>query len=297
MGCGMRKTCIVTGANSGIGFSTAKRMAANDYKTILAVRNVLKGKAAAERIRQEVGECELSVVQLDLSSLESIHTAAKEILNNNDRLDVLVNNAGIYSTKYMKTTDGFEANYGVNFLGPFLFTRLLLDKLRNTAGKVGEARIIFVSSYGYKMSKGLDFSEPFRSEEEFDSGRAYGDSKLALIYLAAELAKRYGSEGIIANAINPGTVRTELVRRENVSMFYYAIVSRLMRLPILTISPEKPAEAIYFLTSTKDASRLNGHYWDLKKLSEPFFRQDKDMQAKQLWETSLKYVNYRKENE
>lgn len=286
----MRKTCIVTGANSGIGYSVAKKMASENYKVILAVRDVQKGEDVAYQIRKDVRDCELSVVHLDLASLESVRTAANEILSAIDRLDVLVNNAGIFPMKYMQTQEGYELAYGVNYLGPFLFTSLLIDLIRSTAKQYGQSRIILVSSYGYKMSKGLNFKEPLCSAEDFSSGRAYGDSKLSLIYYAWELAARYGKEGVIAHAINPGTVRTNLVRPDNVSKLYYAIVGRLMKLPILTISPEKPAEAIYFLASGKEAGESNGLYWNLKKAKKPAVPQDAVMQSKNLWDASRKYV-------
>jgi NAD(P)-dependent dehydrogenase (short-subunit alcohol dehydrogenase family) len=167
---------------------------------------------------------------------------------------------------------------------------LLLDTIRATAAAHGEAKIINLSSYGYKFSRGLNFKEALCDENHFKGGRAYGDSKLSLIYFTRELARRYGNEHIIAHALNPGTVRTGLVRKEYVSASAYPMLRLSMRLPFFTIHPRKAAEAIHYLAESKTDSSLNGSYWDLKKPVKPKLPPDADNQAQLLWDASLNYV-------
>lgn len=286
----MEKICLITGANSGIGLETAAKMSAMNFRVVLAVRDIAKGKNAADHIAKATGNTNLEVIPLDLSSLKSIRGASEEIKAKYGRLDVLVNNAGIYRTIYGKTEDGFEAVYAVNYLGHFLLTNLLLDLLRLTAQQNKDVRIINISSYGYKNSQGLNFKEPLVDSDHFDSNRAYGDSKLSLIYFTMELNRRFHKEGITSFALNPGTVRTNLVRPENVGRSYYSVIGRLMKLPGFTVSAKQAAESVAFLAAVPESISKNIEYWDRKKPGKAKLPPDSSECAQKLWDTSEKYA-------
>ncbi len=140
------KTILITGANSGIGLETAKNLAKTGAKIWMMARNEQKGKQAVDEVRALSGNANVHLQLIDLASLESVRNAAKSLLEQNERIDVLVNNAGLIKMKKEHTEDGFETVFGVNHLGPYLLTRLLLDRIRKTAQAHGEARTIFVSS-------------------------------------------------------------------------------------------------------------------------------------------------------
>jgi Dehydrogenases with different specificities (related to short-chain alcohol dehydrogenases) len=287
---------MITGANSGIGFATARLFAKNGYRVILAVRDKEKGESAKKAIQNEIPSAKLEVLELNLASQKSIRNAAETFLRDNDRLDVLINNAGLFSSKYTKTEDGLEMVYGVNYVGAYYFTMLLLDLLCDTAKKHKQAHIISVSSYGYKSSEGLDFTEPWRDKSQYKAQKAYGDSKLSLIYFTQELARRYGAKGIVAQAINPGTVRTNLIRSDNMGKVISAVLRVSSKLfPFLALSPDKPADAILYLTESTEAKKQNGRYWDLKKSVTPKFPGNAEKQSSELWDRSYEYTAFSKE--
>ena len=143
------KVAIVTGANSGIGFETAKELSRKGARVVLACRDQDKAKRAVAEIKRELGSADAVVIQLDLASLESAHNFAASFTHGHDRLDILVNNAGVSTTRYELTSDGFEKMFGVNHLGHFALTGWLLEVLKATAG----ARVVTVSSYGHRVGK------------------------------------------------------------------------------------------------------------------------------------------------
>lgn len=180
------KTCIVTGANSGIGRAVAAELARRNATVILACRDVQKGSKAALKIRKMVKRrVKLSVYELDLSSFESIRKFVFEINKNSIDVDVLVNNAGIMACPYAKSVDGFEMQFAVNHLGHFLLTNLLLPQMQNKE----DARIVTVSSALYKRAK-LTFLFNFDDENDYNPSQAYARSKLANILFTKELSKR-----------------------------------------------------------------------------------------------------------
>ncbi len=202
------KTAIVTGSNSGIGFEAAKALAAKDAKVIMACRNTEKGGKAANEIRSEYPGSTLIVAELDLGSLASVRTFAGNFLKKNERLDLLVNNAGLMMPPYGKTADGFELQFGTNHLGHFALTGLLLPLLLKT----GESRVVNVSSFGHKTGK-INFDD-LGSEQSYNKMSAYGQSKLANLLFTYELQRRFeaAGSGSIAAAAHPGWTNTNLQR-------------------------------------------------------------------------------------
>jgi NAD(P)-dependent dehydrogenase (short-subunit alcohol dehydrogenase family) len=202
------KTVIVTGANSGIGYYTALGLARMGANVIIAGRNKQKIDIAIEEMNQEDLEGTLSFGLLDLSSFKSIREFAKEFKQKHSHLDMLINNAGVMMPPESKTQEGFELQFGVNFLGHFLLTDLLYDKLKSTP----DSRVVTLSSIAHRDAT-IDF-ENLRIEKAYDAKREYYQSKLADLVFALELAKKIKENGdsITSVACHPGFTQTELQR-------------------------------------------------------------------------------------
>jgi NAD(P)-dependent dehydrogenase (short-subunit alcohol dehydrogenase family) len=197
------RTAVITGANTGLGFETAKALAATGAHVVLAVRNTDKGKQAAARMNGNV-----TVQELDLTSLASIREAAESLKGGLDRIDLLINNAGVMTTPKGTTKDGFELQFGTNHLGHFALTGLVLDKLLDVDG----ARVVTVSSNGHKMGGAIHFDD-LQWERKYSRMGAYTQSKLANLLFTYELQRRLAPRGkTIAVAAHPGTSTTELAR-------------------------------------------------------------------------------------
>ena len=203
------KRVLITGGNTGIGKASASRLARRGADVVFTSRDAERGAAALAEVRAESGRDDVELMSLDLGSLASVRGFAAEYHSRHQRLDVLINNAGVIVLGERKVSaDGFELMFGVNHLGHFLLTDLLLDLLRASA----PSRIVVLSSDGYKMApNGLDFDD-LQSERDFDGLTKYGHSKLANVYFTTELARRLAGTGVSVNAVHPGYVATELGR-------------------------------------------------------------------------------------
>ena len=207
------KTVIITGANTGIGLETAVDMAKRNARVILACRSVERGEKAAVEVRKRSGNDNAVFVQLDLASLDSVRKFAAKILEEEPRIDILINNAGVSPVGLpgrTLTKDGFEIAFGVNHLGHFLLTNLLLDRIKEAPS----ARIVNLTSLAYKAGK-IDLDN-LNLEHSYSWFRAYSSSKLANIIFTRSLAKRLEGTGVTTNAVHPGTVRTEMGRNINI---------------------------------------------------------------------------------
>jgi NAD(P)-dependent dehydrogenase (short-subunit alcohol dehydrogenase family) len=202
------KVIIVTGANSGIGFEAAKEFARKNAQVILACRDMDKAQTALDTITAEMPNAQATMMQLDLASQASVHQFAEDFLVHYDRLDVLVNNAGIMMVPYGTTEDGFERQLGTNHLGHFALTGLLIDRLLSTPG----SRVVNVSSGAHRMGT-MDFANlNYDGGSGYSPTGAYGRSKLANLLFTYELQRRYEAEGAdaIAVAAHPGVSDTNL---------------------------------------------------------------------------------------
>ena len=205
------KTVVITGANTGIGLETAVDLAKRNARVILACRSVERGERAAVDVKKRSGNDNVVFVQLDLASLDSVRKCAAKILEEEPRIDILINNAGVMGTpERTLTQDGFEMHFGVNHLGHFLFTNLLLDRIK----EVPSARIVNVSSAAHQGGK-INFDN-LNSERSYSDWTAYGTSKLANILFTRSLAKRLEGTGVTTNALHPGLISTELGRNFNI---------------------------------------------------------------------------------
>ena len=202
------RTALVTGANSGIGFETARVLAERGAAVVLACRDPGKASAAAARIAADAPRASLSVVRLDLASLASIRAAAEELRAGHDRLDLVINNAGLMMPPYGRTEDGFELQFGTNHLGHFALTGLLLDRMMAVPG----SRVVTLSSNGHRMGR-IDFGN-LQWEHGYRRPAAYGRSKLANLLFTYELQRRLAAAGAATAALaaHPGTSRTALTR-------------------------------------------------------------------------------------
>ena len=167
------RVAVITGANTGLGYETATELAGSGAHVVLAVRNLDKGKAAADLISRRFPGAAVSVQELDLTSLESVHDAAAELKAKHDGIDLLINNAGVMMTPKATTKDGFELQFGTNHLGHFALTGLLLQRLVAAPG----SRVVTVSSIGHKLGR-LHFDD-LQSERRYSRAGAYSQSKLA----------------------------------------------------------------------------------------------------------------------
>lgn len=218
------RVAVVTGANTGIGFETAQVLAARGASVVLAVRDVGKGKQAAARIADAAPGANVSVQQLDLSSLDSVRAAADELRAAHPRIDLLINNAGVMFTPNATTVDGFELHFATNHLGHFALTGLLLPHLLPVQG----SRVVTVSSIMHRPGK-IDFDN-LRSEQSYDRVAAYCRSKLANLLFTYELDRRLTDSrtDTIAVAAHPGVSNTELTRNTPGWMRPFMFVSDLI---------------------------------------------------------------------
>ena len=202
------RVAVITGANTGLGYETARALAEHGAHVVLAVRNLDKGKDAAARITAASPSAGVALQELDLTSLDSIRAAARQLRSDHDRIDLLVNNAGVMYTPKSTTKDGFELQFGTNHLGHFALTGLLLDRLLPVAG----SRIVTVSSIGHRIRADIHFDD-LQWEHSYNRVSAYGQAKLANLLFTYELQRRLAPHGTtIAAAAHPGGSNTELMR-------------------------------------------------------------------------------------
>jgi NAD(P)-dependent dehydrogenase (short-subunit alcohol dehydrogenase family) len=255
------KVMIVTGANSGIGFEAAKEFARQGAQTILACRSLDKAQVALDLILAEIPDAPAEIMQLDLASLASVHRFARAFQAKYQRLDVLVNNAGIMMVPYDTTEDGFERQFGTNHLGHFALTGLLLDTLLDTPG----ARVVNVSSSGHRFGN-MDFDDlMYAGGEEYTGNGAYSRSKLANLLFTYELQRRFQSTGAdaIAVAAHPGGTNTNL-QDEMVERWYVKPFVPVMRLMMQSAA----MGALPTIRAAVDPAVEGGQYYGPDRLME-----------------------------
>jgi NAD(P)-dependent dehydrogenase (short-subunit alcohol dehydrogenase family) len=202
------RVAVITGANTGLGYETALALAAHGAHVVLAVRNLDKGKDAISRIVAQSPQADVALQELDLTSLESTRAAAEQLRADHDRIDLLINNAGVMYPPKSTTKDGFELQFGTNHLGHFAFTGLLLDRLLPVAG----SRVVTISSIGHRIRADIHFDD-LQWEHSYNRVSAYGQAKLANLLFTYELQRRLAARGTtIAVAAHPGGSNTELMR-------------------------------------------------------------------------------------
>ncbi|MGA7464156.1 MAG: SDR family NAD(P)-dependent oxidoreductase [Mycobacterium sp.] len=245
------RVAVITGANTGLGYETALALAEHGAHVVLAIRNLDKGKDAAARITANGPRGEVALQELDLTSLESVRAAAQQLRSDHDRIDLLINNAGVMWTPKSTTKDGFELQFGTNHLGHFAFTGLLLDRLLPVAG----SRVVTVSSIGHRIRADIHFGD-LQWEHSYNRVAAYGQSKLSNLLFTYELQRRLASHGTtIAAAAHPGGSKTELAR--NLPGWTQPIYSALEPL----VAQDAATGALPTLRAATDPAVLGGQYY------------------------------------
>jgi NAD(P)-dependent dehydrogenase (short-subunit alcohol dehydrogenase family) len=201
------KLALVTGGSGGLGAETARALASRGARVVITARDLPRGEAAAEAIRESTGNESVEVEDLELGSLASVAAFAERFLARREALHILVNNAGVMACPYARTSDGFELQFGTNHLGHFAMTGLVAPALLRGA----PARVVSVSSRGHQQSP-VVFDDIHFERRPYDKWLAYGQSKTANILLAVELERRLGGRGVHANAVHPGIILTDLAR-------------------------------------------------------------------------------------
>jgi NAD(P)-dependent dehydrogenase (short-subunit alcohol dehydrogenase family) len=247
------RTAVITGANTGLGFETATALAERGAHVVLAVRNVDKGKEAADRITARSPKAAVTVQQLDLGSLDSIRAAAAGLRARHDRIDLLINNAGVMWTPKSATADGFELQLGTNHLGHFALTGLLLDRILPVEG----SRIVTVSSEAHRLGASINFDD-LQSERKYSRTGAYGQSKLANLLFAYELQRRLAAANAptISLAAHPGGSATDLAR--NSSPLVRVLFDRLI-VPLFAQDAEHGA--LPSLRAATDPQAIGGQFY------------------------------------
>ena len=245
------RVAVITGANTGLGYETALALAEHGAHVVLAVPNLDKGKDAAARIAAAAPQADVALQELDLTSLESIHTAAGQLRGAHDRIDLLINNAGVMWTPKATTKDGFELQFGTNHLGHFALTGLLLDRILPVAG----SRVVTVSSIGHRIRAGIHFDD-LQWERGYNRVAAYGQAKLANLLFTYELQRRLAPIGTtIAAAAHPGGSQTELSR--NLPPLLHRVFSVVEPL----VAQDAATGALPQLRAATDPGVLGGQYY------------------------------------
>lgn len=270
------KICIITGATSGIGKETSKALAEKGYTLILPIRDSLKGDTLKDEILEKTPEANLDFRHCNLASLDSIREFSAGFLKDYDRLNLLINNAGIWENKRNESEDIIERNFAVNHLAPFLLTLNLLDVLKNSA----PARIVNVSSEAHRQGK-MNFND-LEYKKNFSGFGSYAQSKLANILFTKKLSQKLKGTGVTVNCLHPGVVSTNLFNK--MPEVLLSIFKMFM------VSPEKGAQTSIYLATSPEVEGVSGEYFSKSKIKKPASQALRQDTADQLWSVSEKYV-------
>ncbi|MFD5018913.1 SDR family oxidoreductase [Paenibacillus sp. NPDC058367] len=274
------KIALVSGANSGMGLATTVELARKGAKVIMVCRNRQRGEEALAAAKQKSHSEDIELMLCDLASLESIRSFAEEFTRKYPILDILINNAGVVTIKRQLTKDGFEMDLGVNHLGHFLLTNLLLEPLKAAE----QGRIVVVASGAYKIGA-LHYEDPTLARR-FNPAKAYARSKLANILFTKELAARLQGTRVTVNCVHPGAVGTNIgVNRE--TGFGKSI---LKLLSYFFLTPEQGADTAIYLATESDLQEVTGQYYYRRKNQELTPRAQNKQEAQRLWQWSQEQV-------
>ncbi|XP_051500419.1 retinol dehydrogenase 12 [Myxocyprinus asiaticus] len=277
------KIVLITGANTGIGKETAVDIAKRGARLILACRDMGRANKAAEEIRERSGNGNVVVKKLDLASLQSVRALAKDVHETEERLDILINNAGIMMCPKWQTEDGFEMQLGTNHLGHFLLTNLLLDLLKKSA----PSRVVNVSSLAHETGK-IHFDD-INLDKNYDPYTSYLQSKLANVLFNHELAVRLQGTGVTTYALHPGVIRTELGRHLLPSL---PLWKRLLFIPFIFLikTPWQGAQTTIYCAVDESLQNSSGLYYSDCAPKEAAPQGRDDAAARRLWDLSASMV-------
>jgi NAD(P)-dependent dehydrogenase (short-subunit alcohol dehydrogenase family) len=274
------KVVIVTGATNGIGEVAALELAKLGATVVLISRSQSRLDEVVNRIKAEAGNPSVSSIQADLSSMAEVRKAAESFLAQHSRLDVLLNNAGAMFMNRQESVDGHEMTFALNHLNYFLLTHLLLDKLKETAERYGEARVVNVSSDAHEGSK-VSFDD-LKRQKSYNGFLVYAESKLMNILFTNELARRLKGTGVTANSLHPGVVRTGFGKNNGSIM---TVIMSLFQ-GLGGISAEKGAKTMVYLSSSLAVKGITGEYWYKEKSKQAYPEAYKQENQAKLWRIS-----------
>lgn len=255
------KRCIITGATSGVGYEAAKRFAEGGAEIVMVVRNPEKAANVRDELVKTYG-ARVDVVLADFSKLPEVRAAAAEVLERFPRIDILINNAGVHRTKLSFTEAGFETVFCVNHLASFLFTRLLLDRVIESA----PARIIQVNSEGHRFGS-VHLDDLKWEHHRYTGLKSYGAARTAQLLTVWELAERLAGTGVTINAMHPGAVRSNLGMDRQNDLVYRAYKGYFLSLFLKP--PQISGEALYYLGAAPEMTEVTGKFFNLTIEEKP----------------------------
>lgn len=276
--------CVVTGANAGIGKETSKELARLGAHVVMVCRDEERGRDAQAEIEAAAlqalpsHEDPVDLLVADLGVQEEVYHLGETLRSEYDRIDVLVNNAGVFLDEREETPDGIEATFAINHLAPFLLTHLVLQRLKETAGRAGEARVVNVSSESHR-GVSLNFDD-INAEKGYNALQAYAQSKLANILFTHELARRLRGTGVTVNSLHPGVVATKMWQGSNwlsrIGRFFSWLYKR----------PDEGAESVVYLATSPEVKDVTGQYFNETEIVNPSPEAYDEKAAARLWQLS-----------
>jgi NAD(P)-dependent dehydrogenase (short-subunit alcohol dehydrogenase family) len=274
------RICVVTGATSGVGYQTAKHLAQGGAHLVIVCRNLDKAARVKHELESTYGT-PVDIIQADFSRLAEVRKAAALLLTNYPRIDVLINNAGVHYTQRTLTADGIETVFAVNHLASFLLTRLLLQRMIESA----PSRIIQINSEGHRFG-GLDLDDLNWDKRRYKGLQGYGASKLAQLLTVWELADRLKGSGVTINAVHPGEVKTNIGMNNG---FLYRAFNRYIIRWFLKDSVTS-GNAIYFAAAAPEMAEISGQFFNQTIPEKPAAQAlDREL-GKKVWTISEKLV-------
>ncbi|GJR60329.1 short-chain dehydrogenase TIC 32, chloroplastic-like protein [Tanacetum coccineum] len=282
-------TAIVTGASSGIGTETARVLALRGVHVVMAIRNVSAGREVKEAILKQNPTANIDAMELDVSSLASVNSFVTDFKASGFPLNILINNAGILGTPYMLSKDNIELQFATNYVGHFYLTNLLLDTMKETANKSNkEGRVLNVSSRRHQISypEGIRFDQ-INSHSGYDALSAYGQSKLANVLHANELARRLKEDGvkITANSVNPGAIPTNIFRHYS---FFRGLTNIFGKYLLRDV--HQGAATTCYVALHPQVQGITGKYFGDSNLAEASSQANDVQLAERLWDFTYKLI-------
>ena len=271
------KLCVITGATSGVGLEALKKLAKGGAHVVMVCRNLEKAEGISRNIKA-TWNIDIDIIIADFSHLDQVRKAAKVIIENYPKIDVLINSAGLHSTKRTYTSEGIEMVFCVNHLAPFLFTNLLINRLKESA----PARIIQVNSEGHRFN-GLNLEDINWKKRHYTGLRSYGASKTAQLLTVWELADQLKGSKVTINALHPGDVRTNIGNNNGwlYKWFLHNVTWHFLKDPIIS------GEAIYYLASDPEINDVSGRFFNLTIDEKPAIHALDPFKGKRIWEISM----------
>ncbi len=277
------KVALITGGTGGIGKAAAMALAAMGAEVVVTGRDKERGERALEEIRDKSGNQKVSLLLADLAVQAEVRRLAQEFRDRHDRLDVLVNNAGLILSERTETPDGIEKTLAINHLAPFLLTNLLLDLLKASA----PSRVVTVSS-GAERTGRMDFDD-LQSRKRYGGFRVYGTTKLANIMFTFELARRLQGTGVTATCLHPGAVNTSFgANNRGLSMLVFRLFKPFMK------TPEGGADTLVYLAASPEVEGMTGKYLADRKVITASQTAYDEAARERLWEESEKLTGLKR---